>query len=183
MNRNALTELKLETTPALKIPIRDILTEAMVIELAFKKEEDVETIQEFLNHVTANGLYMFFSPESLSVLTDYMANNIVVRSFVLSMMERTTVMIDALGNQEVNDLWWIPYVEVIDRIRSCYAVAANEPSQTVLPIDVCASLHDPDTGLSSFISANPWMLPIYIGISTGAFNEVVFSFLNPSTQK
>jgi len=82
-----------EKTPALNIPIRNVVSEASFLELASMKLDEAVEVINFISHIDLNSVYMFFSPESIELLVGYVSNNLPIRRFVFGLHERVRLFV------------------------------------------------------------------------------------------
>jgi len=163
-----------EKTPALNIPIRNVVSEASFLELASMKLDEAVEVINFISHIDLNSVYMFFSPESIELLVGYVSNNLPIRRFVFGLHERVRLFV---STDKDLSLWMAGFPEDISVGRENYVA-----EKSVIPQAVSHTLCTVNLDIEVFIKANLWVLPLYIGIATGAFNSAISDISSTSAQ-
>jgi len=145
-------------------PLRDVLAEAVALTLDDLSNDDKIQVGQFFELLKANGLYQFFTKPSLESIVMQVATNLSIRHFVLSLYERTMVILHAA--HEVSDWysdWLKPAIDSILRSRSVYDEKAS-----LLPETMLGALSLPQDSLNNSLHDNAWLVALYQAYSTGA---------------
>lgn len=145
-------------------PLRDVLAEAVSLTMDDLSDEDKTQVGQFFELLKTNGLYQFFTKPSLETIVMQVATALPIRHFVLSLHERTMVILHA--THEVSDWyndWLKPAIDAILCSRAIY----NEKA-SLLPETMQGALSLPQESLNNSLHDNAWLVSLYQAYSMGA---------------
>lgn len=147
-------------------PLRDLLAEAISLELQALNQDDQASVLTWVQSLSDSGLYQFFTKPSIESIVGYVGDTLALRQYVLSLHERTAVMLslsDEMGMQHLQ----ATYQEIIETIVATRAEYME--NQTLLPNAVSNALYINTAELKTALMANTWLVTLYLSLSLGAF--------------
>ncbi len=148
----------------IKNPLRDVLAEAVALTLDDLSEADKEQVSHFFEMLKANGVYQFFTKPSLEAIVVQVATNLAIRNFVLSLHERTVLILRTTGEvSEWYDGWVKPSVDSVLCSRQVYT-----QEDSLLPETMLGALSLPQDSLENSLLDNPWLISLYQAYAMGA---------------
>jgi len=142
-----------------------VIYSAFMAEYDTLSDENKTLIKNWLTELKLVGISNYFTNECQAILVKQIAENQLLRTFLLNHTERVHVL--SLFAEEVDQDWFNQVMETVTKFRLQLSL------NCVLPEAASESLYIPTSELRTLINNNPWILDLYLMLITdGVFDHM-----------
>lgn len=143
---------------------KELLQEALFEEFSNYSEEEQEAIKKWILLLLQNKLYMFYTPGMIKKISLDVANDLTIRSFIMSFYYRVNAVF-------AFDKGSPSHFEIYESVRKFHKGLAG--SHSLVAEDVATSLMLSEKELQSLEEENVWYHTLYLLISSNTIRAVL----------